>query len=70
MNPPNYLLYIPPPQNEEEKAPLIQEPTNQSDGVLLTPYDLYSNEVPKVTSILQNEPFMKITVKKILQLIS
>lgn len=70
MNPPNYLLFTPPPQNEEEKAPLIQEPTNQSDGVLLTPYDLYSNEVPKVTSILQNEPFMKITVKKILQLIS
>jgi hypothetical protein len=29
---------------------------------LLTPYDLYSNEVPRVTSIHSNEPFMKISV--------
>ena len=42
---------------------LVQEPTNQSDGVLLSPYDLYSNEVPRVSSILHMEPFMKITVK-------
>ena len=42
-------------QEEEEKKLeefLIQEPT---DWMLLSPYDLYSNEVPKVTNIQPHE---------------
>ena len=41
---------------------LIQEPTNLSEGMLLTPYDLYSKEVPKVQGLLPQEPHLKITV--------
>ena len=55
------------PEEEKKIDPLIQEPTSlqSGDGILLTPYDLYSNDIPKVTSILPNEEVLKITVSAI-----